>query len=199
MSCGAELGLEPVHATECIGAKCPRCKHRQLDAFSNQDGTIFDCGQCGGQFVSRDVLATMVARHKAVVLDTPLRLHRSNPIHDAVTYIPCPFCRELMLRRNFGKVSGIVVDNCAKHGTWFDVGELSRVLSFVSAGGLQRTAEVQAEEQRLSHASLARPGQFTAHSGFALDSRDVEIRWSDIKDALREFVHAILGHGSDER
>lgn len=193
MSCGVELGLEPVHVSECLGAVCPRCKHRQLDAFANQDGTIFDCGKCGGQFVSREVLAAMVTRHKRVATDAPVRLKPSNPIQDSVTYIPCPFCRELMLRHNFGKVSGIIVDDCAKHGTWFDVGELSRVLSFVSAGGLQRTAEFKAEEQRLSHTGLTRVGASAPHPEFVYDSRDVEVTWDDIKKALREFVDGILG------
>ena len=196
MSCGTELGLEPVSVSECLGSECPRCKTRQLDAFANQDGTIFDCGKCGGQFVSREVLEATVRRHQSVVLDTPIRLHPANPLHDAVTYIPCPFCRELMLRRNFGKVSGIIVDTCAKHGSWFDVGELARVLSFVSAGGLQKTAAIQAEEhQRLSHPAVIQAGPHPAFLGFDSERGDVEVTWADIKDALHEFVHSILGPG----
>ncbi len=194
MSCGTELGLEPVNVTECLASSCPRCKGRQLDAFANQDGTLFDCGKCGGQFVSRDVLLAMIRRHQSVSMEVPLRLRAANPIHESITYVPCPFCRELMLRRNFGRVSGIIVDTCAKHGTWFDVGELARVLSFVSAGGLLRTAEVEAQEQqRISQYAAVRTGAPAAVSGPDSERTDIELTWDDIKQAVREFVHSITG------
>ena len=38
-------------------------------------------------------------------------------------------------RRNFGGTSGVVVDVCHAHGTWFDAGELVKVLAFVESGG----------------------------------------------------------------
>lgn len=196
MSCGTELGLEPINVTDSLGSSCPRCKGRQLDAFANQDGTIFDCGKCGGQFVSREVLSAMIRRQQSVSIEMPLRLRAANPIREAVRYVPCPFCHELMLRRNFGRVSGIIVDTCAKHGTWFDVGELSRVLSFVSAGGLQRTADVQAEEQqRLRHSTEVQTGMHSTAFRLDSESTDTEFTWDDIKQAVREFVHAMIGPG----
>jgi len=194
MSCGAELGLEPISVAESLGSACPRCQNGQLDAFANQDGTLFDCGRCGGQFVARDVLAVMIERHQSVLLKSPIRLHSNNPLEDRVKYIPCPFCRELMLRRNFGRVSGIVVDVCAVHGTWFDVGELARVLSFISAGGLQRAAELHLDERHLPPPCLTefrRP----AHMSHEPETgpHDLEVTWDDIRSALREFMESIFG------
>ena len=194
MSCGAVLGLEPISVQEAIGSACPRCKNRELDAFANQDGTIFDCGRCGGQFVAGEVLHAMVRRHQSVELETPQRLRAANPIHDPVTYIPCPFCRDLMLRRNFGKVSGIVVDVCSKHGTWFDVGELARVLSFVSSGGLNRTAAVAAEEQhRLSTTGLDHPVN-SSWGGVDFNDRPSSITFADMQEAAQAFVDWVRGH-----
>lgn len=193
MSCGAELGLEPISVKECIGSECPRCKNRELDAFANQDGTIFDCGQCGGQFVATNVLSAMVHRHQSLEVETPRRLRAANPIHDKITYVPCPFCRDLMLRHNFGKVSGIIVDDCAKHGTWFDVGELARVLSFVSVGGLKRTAEVEAEEhQRLSAQGLEHPSS-VAWGRVNLGQPKPELTWADIGETARAFIDWVRG------
>jgi len=87
---------------------------------------------------------------------------------------------------SFGKVSGIVVDVCARHGTWFDVGELARVLSFVVAGGMQRASAVQLEErQRLSHAQTALP----PHAGLAgLECKPNDLSWADMQEAAVEFV-----------
>lgn len=188
MSCGTELGLEPISVQECLGSACPRCKKRELDAFANQDGTLFDCGQCGGQFVASNVLSAMIKRHQSVTLETPRRLHAGNPIHDKVSYIPCPFCRDLMLRHNFGKVSGIIVDDCAKHGTWFDVGELARVLSFVSAGGLKRTAEVEAEEHQRLRAASIDPTPNSTWVGAHVHGEEPDLAWADMHEAARAFV-----------
>jgi Zn-finger nucleic acid-binding protein len=56
-----------------------------------------------------------------------------------------------MNRVNFGKRSGIVLDACAQHGTWFDADELRRVVEFVRDGGLDRARakeRQQLEEER---------------------------------------------------
>jgi Zn-finger nucleic acid-binding protein len=42
-----------------------------------------------------------------------------------------------MNRMNFGIRSGIVLDVCRAHGTWFDGGELGAVLDFVREGGIE--------------------------------------------------------------
>jgi Zn-finger nucleic acid-binding protein len=54
----------------------------------------------------------------------------------SVHYVSCPQCHCSMNRMRFGKLSGVIVDVCMKHGTWFDAGELTRVIAFVAAGGL---------------------------------------------------------------
>jgi len=63
-----------------------------------------------------------------------------------VRYVPCPLCAKLMNRINFGKRSGVVVDSCAKHGTWFDGDELRRVVEFVRDGGLDRARAIEKEQ-----------------------------------------------------
>ena len=75
----------------------------------------------------------MIQRHAAVAFpDAASKLPR--PPETRTSYIPCPECAGLMNRKNFGGTSGVVVDVCKKHGTWFDLGELPRVLAFVAAG-----------------------------------------------------------------
>ena len=52
-----------------------------------------------------------------------------------------------MARKNFGRVSGIVLDECPAHGTFFDAGELADVVAFVKSGGLALSAKHEAREQ----------------------------------------------------
>src|SRR5205823_2013681 len=70
------------------------------------------------------------------------------PALDVVRYVPCPLCHTSMNRVNFGRVSGVIVDVCKMHGTWFDVGELTRVVAFAGSGGLERTRERERNEKR---------------------------------------------------
>jgi Zn-finger nucleic acid-binding protein len=98
-------------------------------------------------FVPREALADILCRAEQ---SGPFSEPRRAPVValDQVKYIPCPLCHTSMNRVNFGKVSGVIVDVCRNHGTWFDGGELTRVVAFAASGGLAKTrAREQQEEQ----------------------------------------------------
>ncbi len=63
-------------------------------------------------------------------------------------YIKCPQCQKLMNKQNFGRVSGVIIDLCKGHGTWFDADELRRILAFIEAGGLDKQAQREREALR---------------------------------------------------
>lgn len=133
--CGLELGLAP--AARPSTEVCPDCK-LALRAFQAGAGQLLACERCGGQMVSHGLLRALVEQREALGRAVPSRsdLPRGNPLADRVRYRPCPSCGHMMNRKNFGGSSGIVVDVCALHGTFFDAGELPRVLEFVRRGGL---------------------------------------------------------------
>lgn len=135
--CGQELGLMP--HDDASDAQCPDCK-QGLRSFKASVGLLQACERCGGQMVSHDLLRALIEEREALgravaaLTDAP----RGNPLESAVRYRSCPVCSDMMNRKNFGGTSGIIVDVCAKHGTFFDAGELPRVLAFVRRGGLAR-------------------------------------------------------------
>jgi Zn-finger nucleic acid-binding protein len=122
-----------------------------MDTYRDGPGALFDCASCAGQFVEHAMFREMLHRHTSLAVDdAAIRLPRRPDPRS--TYIPCPECSVLMNRKNFGITSGVVVDVCKKHGTWFDEGELPRVLAFVTSGGLERAKKREAEEAaRLRH------------------------------------------------
>ncbi len=69
-----------------------------------------------------------------------------------IRYVKCPECRRHMNRVNFGKRSGVVVDQCIIHGIWLDNGELTHLLEWKKAGGellqQQHKAELAQQVQR---------------------------------------------------
>jgi len=143
--CGRELGLEPVGGDD--ERPCPTC-NKPLVEFRGNGGVLLDCAACGGQFVEHALLNSLLEAREIAGLAVTRRARRSELGLSKVRYVPCPSCRQLMNRKNFGGESGVVVDVCAAHGTWFDDGELPRVLAFVESGGLARGRAHQRERER---------------------------------------------------
>jgi Zn-finger nucleic acid-binding protein len=56
-----------------------------------------------------------------------------------------------MNRINFARCSGVIVDFCKQHGTWFDRDELSSIVQFINDGGLNASRareKIEIAEQR---------------------------------------------------
>jgi Zn-finger nucleic acid-binding protein len=140
--CGRELGLEPLSLPSEL--TCPDCA-QLLTGYSGSSGLLAECGACRGQFVEHALLKDLLERREVYHGHGP-EPPRANPLDRPVRYLPCPSCKTVMNRKNFGDSSGIVVDVCARHGMWFDHGELPRVLAFVEAGGLERARRRRVED-----------------------------------------------------
>ncbi len=147
--CGQPLGLEPVGEPTYV--MCTSCK-RPMQAFRGGPGSLYDCDSCGGQFVEHALLRDLLERRERYGESAPRRPPRFNP-SGPIAYVKCPMCQAIMNRKNFGGSSGVIVDVCARHGTWFDQGELPRVLAFVEGGGLveARRREQEEHRRRLAH------------------------------------------------
>jgi Zn-finger nucleic acid-binding protein len=50
---------------------------------------------------------------------------------DPVHLRACPVCKALMYRRTWGGHSGVIVDRCEQHGTWYDTGEVEKVREYI--------------------------------------------------------------------
>jgi Zn-finger nucleic acid-binding protein len=147
--CGQALELEPL--LDATDAPCPRCS-KPLETVGADDVPMHECPRCGGMFVKRDALADILARAEVAgpMSEEPPPVR--NRALEEVRYLPCPLCHGSMNRVNFGRLSGVIVDVCKTHGTWFDAGELTRVVAFAAAGGLERTRERERDEHHVEHA-----------------------------------------------
>lgn len=116
--------------------------------------TLRECEHCLGLWLDLASFETLCvnSEQQAAVLGAASAVS-NNPVSEehAIRYLPCPECSQLMNRLNFARCSGVIVDVCRGHGTWFDHDELSRIIEFIRAGGLEasRTRERMAiEEER---------------------------------------------------
>jgi Zn-finger nucleic acid-binding protein len=118
---------------------------------------VHGCRSCGGVWVGAETLngliETAAATGERVTVAGTGEVHRRQlprgSISGPVVYRRCAECNSPMMRRNFARISGVIVDACGQHGTYFDAGELEDVLAFVQTGGLAAArTHMQAEEVR---------------------------------------------------
>lgn len=182
--CGAR-GVE--HDAASVGTasnlKCPRCAERPgLEPRTLGALTASQCPQCTGVFVPERVLEDMVRqRDEAAVLARELPPGERAGVEDKVRYLHCAVCDDLMLRSNYGRRSGVIVDRCKKHGVWFDADELRRVADFVARGGLDETrrreledADRQLAQRRAAAATTPRSSYEASRSDFGAGVELVE-------------------------
>jgi hypothetical protein len=70
----------------------------------------------------------------------------AQPARAGGAYRPCAVCGALMNRRNYGRSSGVIIDVCQKHGIWFGVDGLPRLLAWIRDGGEERARQRAVEE-----------------------------------------------------
>ncbi|MCC6524414.1 MAG: zf-TFIIB domain-containing protein [Polyangiaceae bacterium] len=113
---------------------CPRCR---LELARGARGAT--CGRCRGTFVDHAELRAALVAADAARSSAPFQLRkRCDP---DVRSFPCPACRQAMEREALGTRSGIFVDACAAHGSWFDAGELDDAIEYVRSVGLAAARE----------------------------------------------------------
>lgn len=96
-----------------------------------------------------------------------------------------------MNRINFARCSGVIVDVCKGHGTWFDRDELREILEFIRNGGFElarqkEKLEIERERQQLHEDQLV-----AAHRSGAvrlLDEDDERISGLSAARGLLKFL-----------
>lgn len=143
-ACDEPLGLEPPYVDGPL--HCPACGGPLREAATD-DGVVRACTPCGGLFLDHRAFASFLQRARVDGSKPPASVRATAPA-EVVRYLPCPCCARPMNRKNFGRLSGVIVDVCREHGTFFHLGELGRVLAFVRSGGLVRAERRAAEDAR---------------------------------------------------
>ena len=155
--CATPLLPQPLGAP--TGSSCPACREQRLTSRELSDAkvSVLECPRCAGLWLGRPAFAVVLdrARRRGRTVDDRLGPPSANPARqEGSLYRPCPECGALMHRRNYGRRSGVIVDNCTAHGFWFDANELDELLRWVGRGGetaagrREHEARQQRERQR---------------------------------------------------
>lgn len=166
-NCGNEVA-DPAHCPICQSGRaskrrravisactCPRCG----DPMGEEDldgSKALMCPTCHGMFFPAEGLESVLNKLRATCdptdVDSALkdfkdRFRRELPKN--VRYKHCPVCEEPMIRRNYGTVSGVIIDVCVEHGTWVDENAFADLASFIVRGGDLVAGKAQQARARL--------------------------------------------------
>ncbi|MEJ2032881.1 MAG: zf-TFIIB domain-containing protein [Deltaproteobacteria bacterium] len=64
-------------------------------------------------------------------------------------YFKCARCEAVMVRRNFRRISGVLIDVCRDHGVWLDAGELEQIRCFIANGGLDKSQDREIQKNSI--------------------------------------------------
>jgi Zn-finger nucleic acid-binding protein len=170
--CGAAAAVPEIR--DAKDRKCPRCRSDMVLATIGSTA-VLECEQCLGLWLDVPSFEKICAdrEQQSAVLGVALHAPTSAALEtNKVNYVPCPECSQLMNRMNFARCSGVIVDICKKHGTWFDRDELSRIVEFIHGGGLntaraKEKIEIAELRERLRQERLAADRHHSATLGLS--------------------------------
>lgn len=133
---------------------CPRCGVA-LECQKKNEIEIDVCPRCNGLWLDRGEFNVATAE-STVYREEQLNAEYSRPVlPEKIQYIPCIRCGKLMIHKNYGRISGVIIDECGSHGVWLDSGELQKIRHFILDGGLEKEQFREIEQNRQGLKDLA--------------------------------------------
>ena len=162
--CGGAVNIQYLICPLCGGSLqekvvpgipvCPRCGvGLEIQVHDNEEYGI--CQQCGGMWLDRDDFDSAIRESYVFTKGGIDKSCIKEPVRDLVKYIPCIRCGKLMNRKNFRRISGVIIDECARHGVWLDRGELGKIQLFIAEGGLEKSQDREIEKTKSELRDLA--------------------------------------------
>lgn len=198
VKCGALLPA-PAFVAEGSGS-CPDCR---LELAAHAFGAVgyAECPRCAGLFLRREAFEAVTkdadTRAKVRLAEPAPAASPSAKVSStglpAVRYRPCPSCRKLMNRTNYGGGSGIVLDACRDHGLWFDKGELTAIVEFLEKGGWDRIREREREKLSEEVRSLEARKAFAASTGLPSSDWERQLQGAQALGGIADLVGSLAG------
>jgi Zn-finger nucleic acid-binding protein len=139
---------------DSVPAECPRC-NVPLKIYNGDNEEYDICSQCGGMWLDRGEFRNATREFEVYKKGKYQGEYRKQPAKDPLEYIVCVRCGKLMNRKNFKRISGVIIDECKRHGVWLDAGELEKIRHFIADGGFDRAQDREIERNRAELKELA--------------------------------------------
>jgi len=147
--CGGEHKREITMKTP----HCPGCKSR-LTLRRYRGTVICVCPKCKGVWVDTEDFKRLSSERDTYKDESIPYTYLKKSLRKEERYRPCIRCGRLMLKKNFKKISGVIVDICVDHGVWLDNGELEQIRCFIANGGLEKYQEYLDRRVSFNHEEI---------------------------------------------
>lgn len=180
--------------TEAEPRKCPRCRV-EMESVAVGQTHVRECRECNGLWVDVASFEQICAsrEQESVPLGAAVFAQHAEAFShpNRIRYVPCPECGQLMNRVNFARCSGVIIDVCKGHGSWFDSDELRQIIEFIRAGGLEAARAKEKREIENERRLLHQEQLSAAYGTPALLSSDSER--TNVVLAARELLKLLAG------
>lgn len=152
---------------------CPHCDKalQTIKLDLKKPLYIERCKDCFGLFFDLGEIDTLLESSVSNIFDINIELIKNinkerYQKKKKFSYIKCPVCQVLMNRVNYAHKSGVVIDQCKKHGIWADNGEIMHLMEWKKAGGelLHEKILRQPKKKKKTSPSFTQPADYTFHS-----------------------------------
>ncbi len=127
---------------------CPRC-NKPLKIIVKDSEEYDLCSKCGGLWLDRGKFHRATRESDIYRKENFKKEYMRQPLKkNPGGYIPCVRCGKLMNRKIFGRISGVMIDKCGRHGVWLDADELEKIRHFIADGGLEKAQDREIEKNR---------------------------------------------------
>lgn len=155
-SCGTGIATEDKigNITDKVCPVCEQGHHLHTRQFRSDHPAVLECDKCVGLWLTNDYFEQVI-KEASTIGEGALKPDDVQPNklevrsgQGSFAYRKCPDCSQFMARQNFSRRSGVIVDSCKQHGTWFDAQELASILTWVEAGGMIKSSKADLAEER---------------------------------------------------
>jgi len=133
---------------------CPRCRV-PLEPYDYRRSDAYFCPRCAGLWLDREEFSWLTSERSVYRDDSLPKVFHRPPLQTDDSYLACVRCGSPMLKKNFKRISGIMIDICGDHGVWLDAGEMETIRTFIATGGLDQAQDREIIEHHTELKNLA--------------------------------------------
>lgn len=126
---------------------CPRC-HIPLIIHHFNHHDLDTCKECEGMWIEPETFKIVTTEFDVFKDPSSDPNFKKPALPRNEGYLPCANCSQLMVKRQFKRISGVMIDLCIHCGVWLDKGELTNIRNFVASGGLNKAQEAEMSQYK---------------------------------------------------
>ncbi len=176
---------------------CPHCEKAMQTVELKTIPLLYieRCEACFGLFFDPGEIEELLACSVSNVFDINYKLIKNinkdrYQKNKKIKYVKCPVCLIHMNRVNYAHRSGVIIDQCKRHGVWLDSGEITHLMEWKKAGG--ELLEAQNKKQNCHKKKTTNHTIAYSHEKSVFQQQHKSLE-QDLLDSVCSVVYKLFG------